>query len=171
MRAAAGESVGAATTAERKVSSAGSTTGFTTGQAARLSGCTESQLRYWRRTGLVDSSGSLSASGSPQYSFSDLVALRVVASLLEAGLSLRRVRRALKFLSASGDELASLQLVTDGETVWACHDDGEVLDALRSGQLALFVAVDRVAAEVEAEVVTFRDERARFVHGLETDSG
>ena len=57
--------------------------------------------------------------------------------------------------------------MTDGSSVWACHDDGQILDALRAGQLALFVAVDRLAADVDAEVRAFDPERAAFVAQLQ----
>lgn len=94
----------------------------------------------------------------------------MVRSLLEAGLSLQRVRRAVDHLAEIGDDLTDLRLVSDGSTVFACRDDGEVLDALGHGQLALFVSVDAVASEVEAEVRRFSDERAAFVDSLNEDS-
>jgi DNA-binding transcriptional MerR regulator len=128
-------------------------------QAARLTGCSEAQLSYWEHIGLV-------APQDGDYSFRDLVALRVVASLLEAGLALARVRQAVRYLVESGDDIAGLRLVTDGDRVWACHDDGQILDALRRGQMALFVAVDAYAEEVDAEVRTFDAERREFVEGL-----
>jgi DNA-binding transcriptional MerR regulator len=136
--------------------------GFSVAQAARLTGNTPAQLRSWERLGLVVPS----TDGPDRYTFRDLVALRVVASLLEAGLSLARIRRALRYLVESGEDVAALSLVTDGDSVWACRDDGQVLDALRHGQLALFVAVGRVAAEVEAEVGEFDAERQAFVDEL-----
>jgi DNA-binding transcriptional MerR regulator len=129
-------------------------------QAARLSGCAPAQLAYWERIGLV-------APRDAEYAFRDLVALRVVASLLEAGLPLGRVRHAVRYLVDSGEDIAGLRLVTDGDRVWACRDDGQILDALRRGQLALFVAVDAYAAEVDAEVRTFTAERRQFVQGLQ----
>jgi DNA-binding transcriptional MerR regulator len=129
-------------------------------QAARVTGCSRSQVEYWARTGLVR------PDGDGTYGFRDLVALRVVGSLLEAGLAPNRVRRALRELVESGDDVAGLQIVTDGERVWACHEDGEILEALRSGQMALFVAVDRVAAAVDAEVRAFHAERQAFVEQL-----
>jgi DNA-binding transcriptional MerR regulator len=128
-------------------------------QAARLSGCSRAQLAYWERIGLV-------APSDGAYGFRDLVALRVVASLLEAGLPLGRVRHAVRYLVDSGEDIAGLRLVTDGDRVWACRDDGQILDALRRGQLALFVAVDAYAAEVDAEVRTFAAERNEFVETL-----
>ena len=90
----------------------------------------------------------------------------MVASLLDAGLPMARVRRAVTELVAAGHDLAELSLVSDGESVWACRDDGEILDALRHGQLALFVAVDRFADEVDAEVRAFDSDRRAFVETL-----
>jgi DNA-binding transcriptional MerR regulator len=135
---------------------------FTAAQAARVTGCSLSQLASWERIGLV-----VPPRGrAPRYSFQDLVALRVVASLLDAGLSLARIRRAVHYLVESGDDVAALSLVTDGDTVWACRDDGQILDALRHGQLALFVGLDRITADVDAEVRAFDAERQEFVDGL-----
>jgi DNA-binding transcriptional MerR regulator len=136
--------------------------GFTAGQAARLTGCSLSQLSSWERIGLVVPP----TDRMHGYSFQDLVAIRVVASLLDAGLSLARIHRAVHYLVESGEDVASLALVTDGETVWACRDDGEILDALRHGQLALFLAVDRVTTDLEAEIRAFDAERQEFVNGL-----
>jgi DNA-binding transcriptional MerR regulator len=132
-------------------------------QAARLSGCSAAQLAYWERIGLV-------APHDTEYSFRDLVALRVVASLLEAGLPLGRVRQAVRYLVASGEDIAGLRLVTNGDRVWACRDDGQILDALRRGQLALFVEVDAYAREVDAQVKTFDAERRQFVEHLQASS-
>jgi DNA-binding transcriptional MerR regulator len=90
----------------------------------------------------------------------------MVRSLLDAGLSLARIRRAVRELAATGEQLAELRLVTDGERVWACRTDGQILDALQHGQLALFVAVDQLAAEVEADVRAFSRDRETFVEQL-----
>jgi DNA-binding transcriptional MerR regulator len=139
--------------------------GYTAAQAARFSGTTTAQLDAWRRAGLVVPSEQADDGGAP-YSFRDIVAVRMVVSLLDAGLPMGRVRRAVAELVASGHDLAALSLVSDGESVWACHDDGEVLEALRHGQLALFVAVDRFADEVDAEVRAFDSDRRAFVATL-----
>jgi hypothetical protein len=111
-----------------------------------------------------------------RYSFRDLVALRVVVSLLDAGLPMVRVRTALEVLRSvdegdAGDELAGLRIVTDGVSVFACYDDGEILDALGRGQLALFVAVDRFAADLDADVEAFATERDAFLAHLRDPGG
>jgi hypothetical protein len=94
-----------------------------------------------------------------------------VRSLLDAGLSSTRVHAAVRWVRESGDDMAGLRLVTDGRTVWVCRDDGQILDALRAGQLALYVAVDSLAAEVDAEVRAFDAERAEFVERLTETQG
>lgn len=134
--------------------------GYTAIQAARLSGCTSAQVDTWRRIGLL-------APADDGYSFRDLVALRMVVSLLDAGLPMPRIRRAVTELLRHGDDVTGLRLVTDGETVWACRDDGQILDALRHGQLALFVAVDRLADDVSAQVHAFDADRRAFVDELQ----
>ena len=136
---------------------------YTAPQAARLTGCTPAQLEYWERCGLIVP-GQDEAPGP--YSFRDLVALRMVRSLLDAGLPLTRIRRAVTELLGAGEDIAGLRMVTDGDRVWACRDDGQILDALKHGQLALFVAVDRIAADVEADVREFSKDRQSFVDGL-----
>lgn len=108
--------------------------------------------------------------GHRRYGFRDLVALRMVRSLLDAGLPLQRVRKAAEYLRVSGDDLSRLRLVSDGSTVFACHDDGEVLDALGHGQLALFVSIAEVASDVEERIAQFSSEREAFVDSLRDDA-
>jgi DNA-binding transcriptional MerR regulator len=145
--------------------------GFAAAPAARLGGCTRSQLGHWRRNGVV-----VPTDPAGGYSFRDLVALRVVVSLLDAGLPMVRVRAALEVLRAAAqsegaaDDLAGLRIVTDGVSVFACYDDGQILDALRNGQLALFVPVDRFARALEADVAAFSAERDEFLAQLRAGS-
>ena len=143
--------------------------GFTAAQACRLTSCTPHQLRYWDKVGLVEPSIQ-TTDGRPGrrriYSFRDLVGLRVVKSLLDNGLSIQRVRRAWDYLRRIGDmdgHLADVKLVTDGQSVFAvAHDEDELLDALRQGQLAFFVRIDEIAKDVEDDVTKFEIDRASF---------
>lgn len=101
------------------------------------------------------------------YSFRDLVALRVVRSLLDNGMSLQRVRRAWDYLRREGDmesHLSDIKLVTDGQSIFrVSSDEGELMDALREGQLAFFVAIDEIAREVEEDVTRFELDRDNFL--------
>ena len=101
------------------------------------------------------------------YSFRDLVALRVVRSLLDNGMSVQRVRRAWDYLRRNADmetHLADVKLVTDGVSIFrVAADDQQLLDALKSGQLAFFVAIDEITRSVEDDVTRFELDRERFL--------
>src|SRR6266545_3478107 len=147
--------------------------GFTAHQASKFTGCTSRQLRYWDQIALVEPSvqGTGGRPGVPRlYSFRDLVALRVVKSLLDGGMSLQRVRRAWEYLSKHAGldgHLAEVKLVTDGRTVFkVVRREGEVLDALRQGQMAFFVAIDEVTRQVGDEIAEFKRDRDQFLRAL-----
>ena len=147
--------------------------GFSAQQAGRLTGCTPHQLRYWDRVNLVRPSvqGTGGRPGRRRlYAFRDLVALRVVKSLLDNGMSVQRVRRAWDYLRRTADmdrHLGEVQLVTDGHSIFrVASDDAELVDALREGQLAFFVAIDQIAREVEEDVTRFELDRERFLELL-----
>ena len=62
------------------------------------------------------------------------------------------------------DHLADVKLVTDGQTIFTVSsDEGELMDALRQGQLAFFVAIDEITREVEEDVSHFELDRERFL--------
>ncbi|MGH2736380.1 MAG: MerR family transcriptional regulator, partial [Actinomycetota bacterium] len=139
----------------------------------RFTGCTAHQLRYWDRVGLVKPSIQ-STGGRPGvrrlYSFRDLVSLRVIRSLLDGGMSLQRVRKAIEYLrkkAALEEHLSELQLVTDGRSIFkVAKDDGEILDALREGQMAFSLAIDAVARTIDAKVPSYLYDREEFVGAL-----
>ena len=149
--------------------------GFTAHQATKFTGCSARQLRYWDQIGLVTPSiqGTGGRPGVPRlYSFRDLVALKVVKSLLDNGMSLQRVRRAWDYLNrraALDKHLSEVKLITDGVSIFKiARRNGEIIDALRDGQLAFFVAIDEIATGVESKVGQFREDRDRFVHHKRT---
>lgn len=104
------------------------------------------------------------------YSFRDLVALRVVRSLLDNGMSVQRVRRAWEYLRRTAEmdvHLSEVRLVTDGQSIFrVASDEEELIDALREGQLAFFVAIDQITREVEEDVTKFELDRDRFLEML-----
>ena len=147
--------------------------GFTALQASRFTGSTGNQLRYWDKIGLVKPTVQ-ETGGRPGvrrlYSFRDLVALKVVKSLLDGGMSLQRVRRAYEFLRSNAhldEQLSSVKLVTDGKSIFkVTKDDGEILDMLRQGQMAFFIAIDKLAVQLEGGVTEFLRDRDQFVRTL-----
>ncbi|HVB18824.1 MAG TPA: MerR family transcriptional regulator [Acidimicrobiales bacterium] len=111
--------------------------GFSGPTVCRLTGVTYRQLDYWARTELVTPSITpASGSGSKRaYSYGDLLEVKVIKSLLNAGVSLSRARHAVECLRTSlGADLASSSLVLSDAGSVLAHDDGELVDLMRGGQ-------------------------------------
>ncbi len=129
--------------------------------ACQAAGITYRQLDYWARTGLVvPSLRSAKGSGSARlYSFKDILVLRVVKKLLDAGVSLQQVRSAIAQLGDRGvDDLASITLMSDGASVYECSSTDEIVDLLEGGQGVFGIAVGRVWREVEGSLAQFPTE-------------
>lgn len=140
--------------------------GFNSEDASKLTGATQSQLRYWDKLRLVQPSiqGTDGRPGKQRkYSFRDLVMLRVVVTLKANGLSLQRIGRAWNYLQRQGVDPRDVKLVTDGESVYSVEADN-LLDLLREGQLSFFVELDKLACDVEGDETLFELNRAQFLH-------
>lgn len=130
-------------------------TGYRGPVASKAAGITYRQLDYWDRTGLVSPSiQNATGSGSQRlYSFRDILVLKVVKRLLDTGVSLQQIRRAVGQLSTYGvDDLAQITLMSDGASVYECTSDDEVIDLVRGGQGVFGIAVGRVWREVEGSL-------------------
>jgi DNA-binding transcriptional MerR regulator len=128
---------------------------------SKIVGVSYRQLDYWARTGLVEPSmRKASGSGTQRlYAFEDLVRLRVVKRMLDAGVSLKKIRLAVDELRARGRSLVDTTLATDGTSVFLLDDDEQVLDLVRRGQAVLALALDPVVDELKGEVTSFPSER------------
>ncbi len=104
------------------------------------------------------------------YSFRDLVALRVIRSLLEEGLSLQQVRAAIQYLRkkvALEQHLSEVKLVTDGQSIYTIlQSEGQLVDALREGQMAFFLALDDAMAKLDARASQFLYDREHFLNTM-----
>ncbi len=123
--------------------------GFRGPQACKIVGITYRQLDYWTRTKLVEPSiNPATGSGSQRlYSFNDLLQLKIIKSLLDAGASLQKVREAIhEAQSTLSDDWSKVTIVADGAGVYACTSEAEVFDLVRNGQgvLGAIVAVEKV---------------------------
>lgn len=133
--------------------------GYRAPQVCKIVGITYRQLDYWARTGLLRPSlAEANGSGSQRlYSFGDIVQLRVVKRLLDAGMSLKKIRSAMDILRtelSSEQPLADVTLLSDGRTIYAAHSADEVVDVFRRGQGVFGIAVGPVQAELEGEILT-----------------
>ena len=131
--------------------------GFRAPQVCKLVGITYRQLDYWARTDLlVPSLQAASGSGSQRlYSFTDVVQLKVIKRLLDAGMSLKKIRSAVEILSEQMDSdqpLADVTLLSDGHTIYAAHSEEEVVDVFRRGQGVFGIAIGPVQDEVQGAI-------------------
>lgn len=115
--------------------------GYSGTHAAKVVGISYRQLDYWARTDLVRPSLSdATGSGSRRrYSYRDLLELRVIKSLLDAGIRLESVREVFKYLREHVDtDIAAAHIVISGSNVLLCEGD-QLIDVMRKGQGVLNV--------------------------------
>ncbi|MCY1145109.1 MerR family transcriptional regulator [Actinoplanes sp. Pm04-4] len=123
--------------------------------ACQAVGISYRQLDYWARTTLVvPSIRDASGSGTQRlYSFRDLVVLKVVKRLLDAGVSLQNIRRAIETLRSRGvEDLAGITLISDGTTVYECRSPEEVVDLLQGGQGVFGIAIGGAFKEIQGSL-------------------
>ena len=124
-------------------------------EVQRIVGISYRQLDYWARTGLVRPSiRDAGGSGTQRlYSFQDLVLLRTIKKLLDAGVSLQRIRKAIGFVREQlKKEPEGVTLMSDGQGIYACESPDEVMDLLQRGQGVFGIAIDKVWTDVEGSV-------------------
>ena len=131
--------------------------GFSGSKAASIVGISYRQLDYWARTDLVRPSlADASGSGSRRrYSYQDLLELRVIKSLLDAGIKLESVRKAFAYMREHMDtDIAAAHLVLSGGDVMIC-DGGELVDVMnRAGQgvLVNVLALGGVKSSLDSQI-------------------
>ena len=114
------------------------------------------QLDYWARTdllrpSLVDAAGS---GTQRRYSYRDLVALKVIKSLLDGGVSLQTARKAIDYLRDHlGEDLASASLVIEGASTVLARTGDDIVDLVRRGQGVLnIVPLGGLVLSLEASI-------------------
>ena len=135
--------------------------GFRGPVACNLAGITSRQLDYWARTGLVSPEirGAEGSGTQRLYSFRDLLMLKVVKKLLDAGISLQQIRTAIEHLRLRGvHDLSQVTLMSDGVSVYECTTDHEVVDLLRGGQGMFAIALGGVWRDLEGVLLALPTE-------------
>lgn len=136
--------------------------GYRGPNVCKIVGISYRQLDHWTTTGLVTPSvREAQGSGSQRlYSFADIVELKVIKNLLDTGVSLQRIRKAIEYVRSRNLDLTAVTLMSDGETVYALDDAQQIVDLIQRGQGVFAIAVEPVYAELESEVAKFPAERA-----------
>jgi DNA-binding transcriptional MerR regulator len=140
--------------------------GYSGTSAAKIVGITYRQLDYWARTDLVrptlcDAAGSGSRRS---YSYQDLLELRVIKSLLDAGIKLESVRQAFTYLRNHVDtDIAAAHLVISGTDVMVCVGD-ELFDVMRRGGQGVLnvLALGGVKHDLDASITSLRGSLAEL---------
>lgn len=125
---------------------------FKTREVVELLDLSRRQLQYWAKTGLIEPSARTQG-GHHRYSFDDLVALKATKRLIDAGVSVQKIRKSVHALQSQlpqiGRPLSELVLVATGDVVLVFRDD-TVFEAI-SGQEWVFEV-----ASFEREVADYR---------------
>ena len=125
--------------------------GFRVPDVVRFAGITYRQLDYWARTGLITPSiREAGGSGTQRvYSFEDLLRLKVIKSMLDGGMSLAKVRRAVAHMRHLDLSLTGTTLLTTKDRVYAVESDEALIDLLKGGQTAFVLPMDPVRSDLE----------------------
>ncbi len=145
------------------VSPLASDVGFRGPTACNAAGITYRQLDYWARTKLVEPTvrGATGSGTQRLYSFRDILLLKIIKRLLEAGVSLQQIRTAVEHLRERGtDDLTRVTLMSDGASVYECRSADEVIDLLQGGQGVFGIAIGGVWREIEGTLADLPSERA-----------
>ena len=157
--------VSSSTTTSRRCPTTSATAGPT---ACNAAGITYRQLDYWARTGLVEPTvrGATGSGTQRLYSFRDILLLKVIKRLLDAGISLQQIRSAVAHLRARGtDDLTRVTLMSDGASVYECTSNDEVIDLLQGGQGVFGIAIGGVWREIEGSLADLPSERTAEAEG------
>jgi DNA-binding transcriptional MerR regulator len=148
---------------------------FTPREVSEIIGLTFRQIQHWDKTDLIKP-GVRTPGGHSRYTFQDLIAFRTAKKLLDAGVSLHRIRRSLqelqRLLPMVKRPLSELTLVATGEAILVFYE-GTVFDAV-SGQAWIIEAseikhsVDKWRRRV-AELKKFRKGRQGKTGSMEAE--
>jgi DNA-binding transcriptional MerR regulator len=131
-------------------------TGFNGIVSCKIVSISYRQLDYWARTGLVvPSINKANGSGTQRlYSFTDMVVLKVVKNLLDTGVSLQQIRKAVEFLRNKKGitDLSKITLMSDGATIYECKSVDQIYDLMRGGQGVFGIALQNVCKDVKGKL-------------------
>jgi DNA-binding transcriptional MerR regulator len=126
-------------------------TGYSCQQVMRITGLSRRQLTYWRKTRLIVPQAQTNG-GHARYTFADLLALKTARKLIEAGVSVQRIRKSIvsltSFLPSCKAPLTELSLIATGDMILVLHRE-TAFEALTGQEWIYPVAeLEREAAKV-----------------------
>src|SRR3972149_9756360 len=139
---------------------------YNTNTIIKITGLTQRQVDYWDRTHFIKPSiKEASGYGTARlYSFQDLVQLKVAKTLIDKGISLQKIRRAITYLKKNFPDiekpLTEMKFLTDGEKIFVPTDEGKkILDVLSHGQLVFAIALGEIIESLKGDVAKIEQEK------------
>lgn len=140
---------------------------FNTEAVAKITGLSRRQVDYWDGIHFIKPSvADARGKGSVRlYSFEDLVQLKVAKSLRENGISLQRIRKAIRYLKNNmpkvSKPLAEMKFLTDGDTIFVItKDTKKIIDTLRNGQIVISIALANLIDELRGKVYAIQEDKS-----------
>ena len=131
--------------------------GYTGPEVCKITGITYRQLDHWTTSSLINASiRNLKCSGFHIiYSFQDIIQIKLVNKLREAGVSLQKIRIALKNIQkVLGDDISisDVSVFSDGKSIYVISDNDQMIDLLKKGQAVFGISLGPVHSEAEAKI-------------------
>jgi DNA-binding transcriptional MerR regulator len=125
--------------------------GYSSRSICNIIGLTYKQLDYYARTNFIIPSIQIADGyGSRRlYSFNDALQLKVVKKLLDAGVSLQKIREIKKYLEGFNYKLQNVTILSDGSRVYLCTSAKEVYDVMQMGQGVFALALGKVLQDLQ----------------------
>ena len=146
-----------ATSVQSSLGDAAGEQGYSGPKVCDIVGITYRQLDYWDRTDLLKPSLSAAQGSGTQrlYSYVDLVRLKIIKGLLEAGVKLQTARKVIEALRDDhGTNWQTANLVIDGANTVLARDGEHLVDLVRRGQGVLnVVAVGSMVEQLDAAIL------------------
>tara|TARA_B100000686_G_scaffold79575_1_gene85820 strand:- start:731 stop:1174 length:444 start_codon:yes stop_codon:yes gene_type:complete len=138
--------------------------GYTGPEVCNITGISYRQLDHWTSTKLVEASiRNIKGSGYHRiYSFQDIVKVKLVNKLRDAGISLQKIRIALSNVNkilGNNINISDISIFSDGQSIYVVTDNNEMLDLLRKGQAVFGISLGPVHTETEAEIFSLYPEK------------
>ena len=131
--------------------------GYTGPEVCKITWITYRQLDHWTTSSLINASiRNLKGSGFHRiYSFQDIIQIKLVNKLREAGVSLQKIRIALKNIQkVLGDDISisDVSVFSDGKSIYVISDNDQMIDLLKKGQAVFGISLGPVHSEAEAKI-------------------
>ena len=131
--------------------------GYTGPEVCKITGISYRQLDHWTTSNLVEASiRNIKGSGFHRiYSFNDIVLVKLVNKLRDAGISLQKIRIALtnvKSILGKSKNISDVTIFSDGSSIYVVTENDQMIDLLKKGQAVFGISLGPVQNETETEI-------------------